>query len=314
MSLLILLCLHLKVCIAVFMSAEEAPHFLEEMKDYVTESNLYSQSTKNFLNEKEYRFLVLSNVKSHGTNVTSYTKLLSGNPKVLKNINPSYMTTCGRLVIGDAPFDMILIEVDDCLDGFMESAKILRERFPFALIIYLSPWNPNMYLTEVINEFGNTEHKDLKTMAHFSGYDIRTPEAKKYLNEEFEWKISPNYNSQKECLLNVSHETNGFTLMKRDDRPNSDKTDNEVLFSRLHLYGDDWYTLNQHGEDDIARGIGSVIEHMNHPKKDKLGAWPPINDSCRRKRPQKVRPIQAAEEKRKNRKVRRPRPRRRGSS
>ena len=286
MSLLILLCLHLKVCIAVFMSAEEAPHFLEEMRDDVTESNLYSQSTKNFLNEKEYRFLVLSNVKSHGTNVTSYTKLLSGNPKVLKNINPSYMTTCVRLVIGDAPFDVILIEVDDCLDGFMESAKILRERFPFALIIYLSPWNPNMYLTEVINEFGNTEHKDLKTMAHYSGYDIKTPEAKMYLHDDFEWKIPSTYDSQKECLLNAAHETYGFALIKRDDRPNSGKTEKEILFGRQHLYGDDWYTLNQQGEDDIARGVVSAIKESNYEKNDILRPWP-VNASCRRKRPQR---------------------------
>lgn len=293
------------------MSAEEAPHFLEKFSDDVTESNFFPQSTKNFLNEKDYRYLVLSNVRSHDANTIQYTQLLSTNAKFISNITPSYMSTCGRLLIGNALYDVIIIEVDDCLDGLLDLAKILRERFPAALIIYLSPWNPNMYLTEVINDLGNIEYKDLATMAQETGYSIKTPEAEMHLNYGFEWKISPDYNSQKDCLLNTAHETNGFALMKRDDRPNSEKTDNEILFGRQHLYSDDWYTLNQHGEDDIARGIATVLEHMDHPKKDKLGPWPPLNDSCGRKRPQRPRPVRTAEDKR----VRRPRMRfrRRGS-
>merc|ERR1712183_1098427 len=131
-----------------------------------------------------------------------------------------------------------------------------------------------MYSTEVTNALGDVEYKDVATMAHVHNYTFISAEAGLFLHENYKWTISSDYINQTECLLDAMYETHGFALIKRDDRPMSPKTDNEVLFSRIHLYNDDWYTLNQNGEDDLARGIVHVLEHMDHPKKDKLGEWP----------------------------------------
>ena len=285
---------------------EDAPHFLEEVGSGVTTSNHSPRMYKSFLREKDYRFLVLTNVKSHNTDVVAYIELLSESKiKVLWNVNPSSIATCGRLLIGNNQYDVIILEIEDCLDDLLGLTKMLRNRFPHALILYLSPWNPKLYFTEVTNDLGETEYKDVVTIAGENKYIHRIEEAEFLLDLEYEWKLSEDYNKQMECLVNAAHEINGFALIKSDDRPIFQKTANEVLFSRTYLYSDDWYTLNQDGEDNLARGIAYILQHMDHPKKDKLGEWPPLSNLCRRKRPinQKHAKVNA------RRRPRRPRPR-----
>ena len=89
---------------------------------------MFLKSTKNFFNEKEYEFLVLLSVKSYNANTTSWTKILSVNTIVPKNVNLLCIITHGRLVIRDTPFDAMLIEVSNCLDNLIEEAKILKKK------------------------------------------------------------------------------------------------------------------------------------------------------------------------------------------
>ena len=225
--------------------------------------------------DHEIRYATFGTSKAWGAalpdpSTQSYVKLLdpNGGNYALKSNGPNFPAACTYTMMGDNEYDVIILEYwrAVAMQGMMELAIRVRERFPDAIIIILRIWEPVMLKNP------NLDNIDMYKWAKENGFGldwIHDPKFEEAFlktgQENWRWQFEQEqFKFWSDFQDDVAKQVGGYVI----SMPMSNQADgpNGYLHTGDMYFAHDSFHPSEYGHQDLANRIKALVDRVGVPK------------------------------------------------
>jgi len=198
----------------------------------------------------------------------AYIQLLGGTNLAIRASDPSYPSICTQSMIGDAIYDVIIVEYDRRYGmGLNALIKRLRERFVDATIIVTNVWT---YMNvNVIDE--NNDTIPFRNWLIENGFEKNTPEALAFVKDSnVRFEFSPSRVPQRKAYMDELVRDYNVKMFSWSTKSANLKF---LILRFMPLYLEDFVHWSKTGHRYAAIAIEKIVKAEKTKVSNRVGPW-----------------------------------------